>query len=415
MVMERMDRDLVSLGKSKPSTKQIAELGLQILDGLKFLHTLGFLFVDVKPDNFMLKEDGKSLCFVDFGCVERWTSYNGAGHREQVGVCGPVGTPNFVSLAMQKGMQVSRIDDVEALCYVLLSLALEGKIPWHSTVSLEDVYARKERTDIKHACTAANVPELAEIILACRAAGRKSEPAYDEFARLLGQLAARKSDGKKTGTAAPATRVSLTRVMTAVGGDDDDGDEEEDEKAESPVKSKGKTKPKPKPKTAAAKELVSPGRKAAGGETASSVYLTVLREEPFSLAVPVASSSRGAALTVGRDSDEASSERHLVIVGDEFISEKHLEIRAVSAQKLGQEVNVAILDTSRNGVRVDGAKIGSGWVALTMGSVIKIGRTEMRVDAEPVPATLRAKSAAKRGGKVARVDEVVVSSKRSRK
>lgn len=65
LVMERMDRDLVSVANSGyvPSSSYIAQLGLQILEGLKWIHQKNFLFIDVKPANFMLK--GDKLYFVD--------------------------------------------------------------------------------------------------------------------------------------------------------------------------------------------------------------------------------------------------------------------------------------------------------------------------------------------------------------
>ncbi len=64
LVMERMDRDLVDVAvREVPSSSYIAHLGLQILEGLKWIHQKNFLFIDVKPANFMLK--GDKLHFVD--------------------------------------------------------------------------------------------------------------------------------------------------------------------------------------------------------------------------------------------------------------------------------------------------------------------------------------------------------------
>lgn len=65
LVMERMDRDLEAVANSGtvPSSSYIAQLGLQILEGLKWIHQKNFLFIDVKPANFMLK--GDKLHFVD--------------------------------------------------------------------------------------------------------------------------------------------------------------------------------------------------------------------------------------------------------------------------------------------------------------------------------------------------------------
>ena len=60
-----MDRDLVALSRNtkEVNSSLIARLGLQILEGLQWIHQKGFLFIDVKPDNFMLK--GDALKFVD--------------------------------------------------------------------------------------------------------------------------------------------------------------------------------------------------------------------------------------------------------------------------------------------------------------------------------------------------------------
>ena len=64
LVMERLDMDLIAVAKAgMPSIPTIATLGLQMLDGLRWLHAKNFVFVDVKPDNFMLKND--KLYFVD--------------------------------------------------------------------------------------------------------------------------------------------------------------------------------------------------------------------------------------------------------------------------------------------------------------------------------------------------------------
>jgi serine/threonine protein kinase len=64
LVIERLDMDLSNYAeKFNPSPSAIANCGLQILEGLEWLHKKYFLFIDVKPQNFMLK--GNKLYFVD--------------------------------------------------------------------------------------------------------------------------------------------------------------------------------------------------------------------------------------------------------------------------------------------------------------------------------------------------------------
>jgi serine/threonine protein kinase len=76
MIMERFERDLVGYAKAaKPDNRAVANIGLQILEGLEWMHNKGMLFIDVKPDNFMLT--GDKIKFVDYGLVERWRSDTG--------------------------------------------------------------------------------------------------------------------------------------------------------------------------------------------------------------------------------------------------------------------------------------------------------------------------------------------------
>jgi serine/threonine protein kinase len=64
LVMERLDSDLVGHIKHNPVTpNSIATIGLQILEGLIWLHQKNFVFVDIKPENFMMKAN--KLYFVD--------------------------------------------------------------------------------------------------------------------------------------------------------------------------------------------------------------------------------------------------------------------------------------------------------------------------------------------------------------
>jgi serine/threonine protein kinase len=64
LVMEKFDFDLRHFVKANASNPgKIADIGLQILKGLQWLHQKGFVYIDVKPDNFMLK--GNKVYFVD--------------------------------------------------------------------------------------------------------------------------------------------------------------------------------------------------------------------------------------------------------------------------------------------------------------------------------------------------------------
>eukprot|EP00624_Nannochloropsis_granulata_P002963 evm.model.NODE_2507_length_5937_cov_24.169783.1 len=91
LVMQRLGQDLNQLFKSKDhkfSLATIADLGKQMLEGIRRLHERQLLFIDVKPENFMLGQQGTSeankVFLVDFGLVEKYTASSGA-HKPQDG------------------------------------------------------------------------------------------------------------------------------------------------------------------------------------------------------------------------------------------------------------------------------------------------------------------------------------------
>jgi serine/threonine protein kinase len=147
LVMERLDCDLIGLAnRGVPSPAQVADIGLQILEGLRWLHNKTFLFVDVKPDNFMLK--GNKVYFVDckHAADRSWNLFilsffhihlffgsfvvvvvvvvvffeSTVGLTERVTdnampSQGFNGTPTFSSVSADKGNALSYRDDIEAL------------------------------------------------------------------------------------------------------------------------------------------------------------------------------------------------------------------------------------------------------------------------------------------------------------
>lgn len=68
LVLEKLDHDLKRFAIINKNNKNfllrsIGTYGKDILRGLRFLHDKNFLFIDLKPDNFMLKND--KLYFID--------------------------------------------------------------------------------------------------------------------------------------------------------------------------------------------------------------------------------------------------------------------------------------------------------------------------------------------------------------
>ena len=198
LVMELMENSLQSMvpsllqnhcRKSSRHTNTSISVGpifARMVELLQSIHDIRLLFVDVKPDNFMLafsasnssraqasvsaEEVAKNLRIIDVGLIERYEEMSSNksknSHRSDLYPDAQmVGTPNYASLNVMGGHTPSRRDDLESLGYVLSEIILMfrhldtvvGKggdikeksmdfsalLPWSHGKSDEDIYRLK--------------------------------------------------------------------------------------------------------------------------------------------------------------------------------------------------------------------------------------------------------------------------------
>ena len=150
----------------------VDQIVLNILDGIQWLHENNILFIDFNllhfsyPKNNMVK-------FVDFTYAQKCYSKkegkkcSGTIRESKYTV---VGSPDYISLNIQRGGIATYYDDIESFLYLILGLGNKGKLPWDDlerrdiilektsmTFSKKDIrihtlinYVRKSKGDINY-------------------------------------------------------------------------------------------------------------------------------------------------------------------------------------------------------------------------------------------------------------------------
>lgn len=194
LVMQRLGRTLDQALKSASGQLPeplVATMGLQLVDIFEYLHSKKLLFVDVKPDNFMLeRSDSESQVYcVDFGISERYVAVNGK-HKELRLNGAIVGTPAYLSLHCHSGGSAGRRDDLEAMVYVLVYL-MRGNLPWSSAKSDEE--GAKIKRDTSHESLCAGFShQWVRLLENLRACPFEQAPAYAEIREQLKDIAGKK-------------------------------------------------------------------------------------------------------------------------------------------------------------------------------------------------------------------------------
>ena len=95
------------------------------------MHNRYYIHRDVKPENFMngRKEYKDVLYLIDFGLCKKYKDPKTGQHVKYKNNRKLNGTARYASIHALEGYELSRRDDLEELCYVLIYF-LNGHLPW---------------------------------------------------------------------------------------------------------------------------------------------------------------------------------------------------------------------------------------------------------------------------------------------
>lgn len=134
MIMDLLGPSLENLFNRcgrKFSIKTICMIAEQVLLRVEYIHSKNFVHRDIKPDNFLIGRGSKDkiIYMIDLGLAKRYRELHSHRHIPYKETKGITGTVRYASINTHIGIEQTRRDDLEAVCYMLVYFGL-GSLPW---------------------------------------------------------------------------------------------------------------------------------------------------------------------------------------------------------------------------------------------------------------------------------------------
>ncbi|HET7251795.1 MAG TPA: serine/threonine-protein kinase [Gemmatimonadales bacterium] len=188
------------------SEATVLPIAKDVVRALGFAHAQGIIHRDIKPDNVLLRDDGRAV-LTDFGIARAVSGYAAStGHNMTIG------TPQYLSPEQAQGRELDQRVDFYALG-VTLYKAVTGEVPFNAAdwfelarMHVEDPppSLRKKRPDISK--------RFERVVVKCLA--KHPDDRYPSAVELLADLEAVGNEGRPTndiGTA-PTTSIEFQAV-----------------------------------------------------------------------------------------------------------------------------------------------------------------------------------------------------------
>lgn len=171
----------------------VKHIAIKIFTLIEKMHFSGFIHRDIKPNNFLLDCDNnlQNIYIMDFGLSKRYVNH-GKHMKFRTGRS-LIGTARYASVNMHLGIEPSRRDDLESICYMLLYF-VKGSLPWqglnkivgnNKILNLEMIGEVKMTTDFDIFCKDIKDDCFKKSIHYCKNLSFYDTPDYDYLKKLF--------------------------------------------------------------------------------------------------------------------------------------------------------------------------------------------------------------------------------------
>ena len=163
--------------------KDISQIAIQCITRLESIHNKGVIHCDIKPENFLIElKDKRIINLIDFGLSRKFRSDRTKNHIQFSITKTMSGTARYASRNALCGFQLSRRDDLESLCYVILYF-LTKKLQWQGikAKTLDKRYKKiyEKKQELEKWDKYKTIPkQIKNFIKYCRNLGFTEDPNY---------------------------------------------------------------------------------------------------------------------------------------------------------------------------------------------------------------------------------------------